>query len=100
MSKLQQASSLRSKVSHTTSFSNTEEKSEKPPKGAKVLRNSTTTETEEIENGWILSKRHDGSWEDDKGNSHYYYYTEKYYSKENPIKVDIIDKALADKFED
>jgi len=100
MSKLKEASSLRSKVSYTTGFSSREEKSQKPPKGAKIEEQTIRTETEEIENGWILSKNYDGRWKDDKGDTHYFYYSEKYYSKENPIEVKVKDKALADKFED
>lgn len=93
-------SKLKSRTSHTTSFSNTEEKPQKPPKGAKILNQTIRTETEEIENGWILSKNYDGRWEDEKGESHYFYYHEKYYSEDNPIEVTIKDKSLADKFEE
>ena len=100
MTKLKQASSLRSKTSHTTSFSSREEKSEKPPKGAKIKNKTVRTETEQIENGWLLSKNYDVSWTDNKGNSQYSYYSEKFYSKENPIEVKVIDKALADEFEE
>lgn len=98
MSKLQKASSLRTKTSYTTGFSSREEKTEKPPKGAEIESQTIRTEVEEIENGWILCKNYDGRWKDEKGETHYFYYSEKYYSEENPVEVTIKDKALADKF--
>lgn len=89
-----------SKSTTTTTSRMEETKTERPPKGAKITRQSIRTETEEIENGFITSKNYDGSWEDSKGNSHYFYFSKKWYTKEDPLTITINDKELADEFDE
>ena len=69
------------------------------PDGAKILSKTINTSSEEIKNGYILSKSYDIKYSV-KGETNYTYYTEKWYSKENPIKVEITDKSLADQFDE
>lgn len=73
----------------------------KPPKGAKIIRQTISTTTEQIENGWLTTKNYDGSYKlNDKDGSEYFYYTEKWYSKEDPVVVTVKDQELADVFDD
>lgn len=72
----------------------------KPPKGATIIESTETTTSEQIENGWLMVKNHSGRYttkdsKDTYGN--YYDYSEKYYSKDDPM---INDKSLADAFDD
>lgn len=86
-------------TSATVSMTNEIKKSQEPPSGAKIIKKSIRTETEEIENGWLVTKNYDIKYEV-KGNTDWTYYSEKYFSKTNPLKVVVEDKALADQFDD
>lgn len=81
--------------------STTETKSDMPPEGAKITRQNVSTSTEQIENGWLITKNFDGKYtikgeKDDYG--HYYNYSKKWYSKDDPLTVTLNDKTLSDAF--
>lgn len=100
-SKLQSAATK--KVSTSVRISqNTSEKQNKPiPKGAMILSKETRIDTEQIENGFIVSKTWDIRWKmKEEDSSEYTYITKKFYSKDDPLTVSTTDKALADLFED
>ncbi len=70
------------------------------PKGAKVLSKDVTITVEEIENGFLVCKSTEMKYEYDK-RTDYSYNTKKYFSKENPLDIDlskIEEKTLADNF--
>jgi hypothetical protein len=94
-SKLKEASKLRS--TSTTVTDKVKEKRE-PPAGAKIISKTVRTETEEIENGWLISKNFDISYEY-KGEKEWAYYSKKWYSKTDPLTIKLNDEALADEFE-
>lgn len=56
------------------------------PKGAKIVSKSVSTSTEKIENGYLLIKSYDITYENKNKEREYSYYTEKTYSKEDPLK--------------
>jgi len=88
------------RVTHTTTTTSEDKKNKEPPKRAKILSSTIRTETEEIENGFILSKNYDVTWEGKGGNREYGYYSKKWFSKTNPITVKVeLPESLADKFE-
>lgn len=99
-SKLMEAKKSTSTSTSTTVSSETR-KSKEPPAGAKIISESVRTETEEIENGWILTKNYDVSYMLGK-EKNWTYYTKKWFSKTNPITVtvNVNDKALADQFDE
>lgn len=89
----------------STSFrTSTEQKVDsKPPAGAKIIEQTIRTETEEIENGYIISKTWDGRYKepgskDDYGRS--FYYTKKWYSKEDPLTITLNNKSLGEAFDE
>jgi hypothetical protein len=72
-----------------------------PPKGAKILRQSVSTTTEPIENGFLVTKSYDGRYStssDKEGNDHYFSYSKKWFSKEDPLTITVNDEELADVF--
>lgn len=79
------------------------EKDTKPslPTGAKILSKSCRIEIEEIENGFVISKNYEVRYETKEAKyPDYKYWTEKYYTKDEPmISVDG-GKSLADIFND
>jgi hypothetical protein len=97
--KINMAEKTKKTVSTTTSTSIREEKKKEIPKGAKIISKSVRTETEEIENGYLISKHYDVSYEVG-GNKDWTYFTKRWYSKEDPLEINIKDKALADAFEE
>lgn len=101
-SQLKKAAKLLSKksTSHTISMTTEKEMSSEPPPGATIIRQTERTETEKIENGWIVSKYYDIKYSV-KGETNWTNYTKKYYSETDPIKVTVetTDKALAEEFE-
>lgn len=80
-----------------------EEKSQKPPKGAEILSKEVDTRTEEIKNGYLITKSTEIRWRE-KGSKDswgtYYREEDKWFSKTDPLKVNINDEALADTFDD
>ena len=74
----------------------------KLPEGATIIKKSSNVSVEEIENGFILRKSYDIQWctAEAPGDTKYDYFTKKWYSKENPIKITMPkEKSLADKLE-
>ena len=69
-------------------------------KDAKILSKDVSVTVEEIENGFLVSKSTEVRYECEK-RTDYSYNTKKYFSKDNPLKLDmdkISDKSLADNF--
>lgn len=90
-------------TSSSTTVTNEEKKSKEVPKGATILRKTVSTNTEEIENGWLITKNIDVKYsvgDPSKGNTDYAYIVKKYYSKDDPLTVTLNDKSLADEFND
>lgn len=92
---------LKKKTTTTTSIR--EEKENKPPEGAKIIEQTVRTETEQIENGWLIIKSWDGRYknkddEDKYGN--WFNYSKKWFSKEDPLTITLNDQSLADAFEE
>ena len=91
------------KTATTTSTVSTEIKNKVPPKGAEIIEQNVRTETEEIENGFLVTKTYDGRYiakgsEDKYGT--WFNYNKKWFSKEDPLTITINDAALADAFDD
>lgn len=81
-----------------------EEKEQKVPAGAEILSTSTRLKVMKIENGYLLCKTKDVKFKA-AGSDHsdWLYIEKKWYSKENPMTVNIVDEDeeqdnLADKF--
>lgn len=87
-----------SKIVSTTITSEKKE-SREPPKGAKILSQTVTTSTEQIENGWLICKNYDIKYQIN-GDTNWSYYSKKWYSKTDPLEVKLTDASLADEFED
>lgn len=72
----------------------------KPPKGAEIIESTESVTSEEIENGWLLIKNYHGRYKEKSSKDsygEYYDYSEKYYSKSDPM---INDKSLAEAFDE
>ena len=98
------ASNLKEAKKSTTVTTRTsmEEKKEKTvPKGAEIISSNITTVTEEIDNCYLITKRYDITYRA-KGSEHtdYCYYNKKWFSKEDPLTINLNDKSLAEAFED
>lgn len=79
-----------------------------PPDGATILSKNVTTSTEEIENGYLITKSVNGYYEVGKGKSdikttsngeRYYSYDKKWYSKTDPLTIKLDNKSLAESFD-
>ena len=71
------------------------------PDGAKVLSKDVSMNVEEIENGFLISKSTEVKYAYD-GRTDYSYNTKKWFSKENPLEIDmeaLEEETLADKFD-
>lgn len=71
------------------------------PIDAKILKKSTRISVEEIENGFVLTKMIEVCYEVD-GKEDWTHLSKKYFSKSNPLDIDINDigeKSLAEKLE-
>lgn len=66
------------------------------PKGAKILSKDVSVTVEEIENGYLVCKSTEVKYEYEK-RTNYLYNTKKYYSKENPLDINLDNLSLADK---
>jgi IS1 family transposase len=96
-SKLKEAKSMRS-TSVTMTDRVKEQKS--VPEGATIISKTVRTETEEIENGWLISKNFDITYKTKGATSNdYAYYTKKWYSKTDPLDIKLTDKSLADEYD-
>ena len=69
------------------------------PKGAKILSKDVSVTVEEIENGYLVSKSTEVKYEYEK-KTDYSYNTKKYYSKENPLDINLNILSLADKIDE
>lgn len=71
------------------------------PKDAVILSENTTTDVEQIENGYLITKRREVKYKA-KGSdySDWTYENKKWYSKEDPLTINLKDKALADAFQE
>ena len=65
------------------------------PVGSKILSKDVSINVEEIENGYLLCKCIEIKYEYDK-RTDYSYTTKKWFSTENPIKLDMSGIAQAD----
>lgn len=71
----------------------------KIPSGAEITKKDVTVRVREIENGFIIDKSIDIKYTHD-GDSHYEYVTKSWYTKENPMDIDLDEpEELADKFD-
>lgn len=70
------------------------------PKGGTIISKEVILNVEEIENGFLLRKSYDIKWSNAEGNSNYEYFTKSWFSKENPITVNMPkEKSLAEKLD-
>lgn len=70
------------------------------PAGSTILSKSVDVDVEEIENGYLITKRTEVKYQaKGKEYSDYTSCCKKYYTKECPIKTDNKNKELADLFE-
>ena len=76
-------------------ISTDDEYSNRPPKGAKIVKHSTNTTIEKIKNGYIITKNHSGRYQTGNKNLkedyNYFDYTEKVFSEENPVQIKLPD---------
>lgn len=89
------------RASSTTLTTKIKEQKE-PPAGSKIIEETVRIETEEIENGWLISKHFEGRFIPKGSDSDYgswYNYTKRWYSKTDPLTVKVNDKELADEFD-
>lgn len=72
------------------------------PAGAKIIKQTTNVEVEEIENGFLITKRSEYEFQmKDSKYSDWKSIYKKYYSKTNPLTIDLDDigkESIADKF--
>lgn len=70
------------------------------PKGAQVLSKETSVSVEEIENGFLIVKNKEIKYAVGKSRGpDWLYVTEKYFSKTNPLTIDLEKVPLADKID-
>ena len=96
------SSDLKQSRKVTTSSVTLDNKNSMPPKGSVIKNQTVTTETEQIENGWLVTKRYEGSYYTGKDKSDYnwFNYCKKWYSKEDPLDITLNDKSLAEAFDE
>lgn len=71
------------------------------PKGAIVESKEVSVEVEEIENGFLITKKTEYKYRmKDKDYSDWKTCYKKYYNKTNPVEIETANKALADMFEE
>ena len=99
-SKLKEAKGM-AVTSSSTTVTNKVKENKEPPAGATIVSKTIRTETEQIENGWLISKNLDISYRM-KGDTYdkYTYYTKRWYSKTDPLEVKVTDASLSDEFND
>ena len=68
----------------------------KVPSGCEIIKKETRLEVEEIENGFLITKRAEIKYLDKKGEPLWCYPCKKYFCKTNPLKIE--EKSLAEKF--
>lgn len=100
---MSELTSLKAKTSTSTTVRTSTEtqKQKSVPKGASIISSSIRTETEEIENGFIISKNYDVTYKEKGSDSNNYaYFSKKWYSKTDPLTITLNDKTLSDAFDD
>ena len=77
------------------------EESKPVPKGAEIVSENVSTDVEQIENGFLITKRTEIRWKT-KGMNYpeYSYENKKYFSKTDPLTINVKDKGLAEAFEE
>lgn len=73
------------------------------PKGAKIISKELSIDVEEIENGFLISKRVEMKYQlPNRDYNDYHSYTKKYFAKDNPLTLneEVMDDktSIADKF--
>jgi hypothetical protein len=71
----------------------------KLPKGATILSKENRIRVEEIENGFLVIKDTEIKYSLGKDKIDWMYINQKYYSKDNPLTIDLKGIPLSDKFE-
>lgn len=71
------------------------------PSGATIISKSTRMSVRKIKNGYLLIKSYDIKWKAaGSDDNNYEYYSEEWYSKDNPITVKMPkEKSLAEKLD-
>lgn len=73
----------------------------KVPEGATIVDTKTSLSVKEIENGFLIEKQMEAKYVDIHGNHDWLYHTKRWFSKENPMEIDLEkfeEKTLADNF--
>jgi hypothetical protein len=65
----------------------------KLPTGATIIKKSFTIRVQEIENGFIICKNYDIQYQVGD-NKEYAYFDKKWYSKDNPMKLNIDNEEI------
>ena len=69
------------------------------PKDAQILSSNVTTDVEQIENGFIITKRTETKWKAKGADySDWTYENKKWYSEADPLTINLTDKTLAEAF--
>lgn len=86
----------------TTVSTMTQEKKQEVPKDAKIRSQTIRTETEQIENGYLITKSYDGTYYTGKADNDYnwFNYSKKWFSEEDPLTIQLNDKSLSDAFKE
>jgi hypothetical protein len=73
----------------------------KIPAGATVINKNCTVNIEEIENGYLITKNYDLRYQSkDEKHTEYLYWSENYYTEDEPMLSIDGTKSLADIFND
>jgi len=65
----------------------------KLPDGASIISKNTNISVEEIENGYLVCKNYDIKYKDGD-RTDYVYFCKKWFSKENPIEINIDNSEI------
>lgn len=85
MGKLKEVAASKKSSSVTVSTRSEEKRTSKPPAGAEIISKSVTTSTEQITNGWLVTKSYSVDYKDKtKDYTQYAYWDEKTYFKDDP----------------
>lgn len=81
------------------SFRKNAKETKEIPKGAKIIKKETPrVEVEEIENGFLITRTQEIRYKVGE-NSDYMYMCKKWYTKTDPLTINVKDKELADLFD-
>ena len=78
-----------------------EQKSFVLPAGGTIIKKTINMSVRKIKNGYILRKSYDIKWKpEDSDDTQYEYYSDEWFSKDNPITVKMPkEKSLAEKLD-